>query len=79
MVLNQPVKLGMGYGLNSEYSPISPNPHACWWGGWGGSLVVNDLDANLTYAYMMNKMAVQLVGDLRAAGPLMATYAAIAG
>ena len=79
LVLNQPVKMGMGYGLNSEYSPISPNPHACWWGGWGGSLVVNDLDANLTYAYMMNKMAEQLVGDLRAAGPLMATYAAIAG
>ena len=79
LVLNQPVKLGIGYGLNSEYSPISPNAHACWWGGWGGSIVVNDLDANLTYAYMMNKMALTLVGDLRAAGPLMATYAAVAG
>lgn len=79
LVLNQPVKLGIGYGLNSEYSPISPNAHACWWGGWGGSIVVNDLDANLTYAYMMNKMALTLVGDMRAAGPLMATYAAIAG
>jgi CubicO group peptidase (beta-lactamase class C family) len=78
LVLNQPVKLGVGYGLNSEYSPISPNPRACWWGGWGGSLVVNDLDAELTYAYVMNKMAVSLVGDLRAAGPLMATYGAIA-
>jgi hypothetical protein len=39
---------------------------------------VNDLDAELTYAYVMNKMAVSLVGDLRAAGPLMATYGAIA-
>jgi hypothetical protein len=26
----------------------------------------------------MNKMAVQLVGDMRAAGPLMATYGVIA-
>ena len=72
------MKFGVGYGLNSEYSPVSPNPRACWWAGWGGSLVVNDLDAELTYAYAMNKMAVQLVGDLRAAGPLMATYGVIA-
>jgi CubicO group peptidase (beta-lactamase class C family) len=78
LVLNQPVKFGVGYGLNSEYSPVSPNPRACWWAGWGGSLVVNDLDAELTYAYAMNKMAVQLVGDMRAAGPLMATYGVIA-
>ncbi|MEY3531518.1 MAG: hypothetical protein RLY68_520, partial [Actinomycetota bacterium] len=30
------IKNTMGYGLNSEHSPLSPNPRACFWGGWGG-------------------------------------------
>lgn len=78
LVLGMPIKFGMGYGLNSEFSPISPNARACFWGGWGGSLVVNDLDAELTFAYVMNRMGNGTVGDLRSAGPLMATYGAIA-
>lgn len=77
LVLGMPVRFGMGYGLNSEYAPISPNPRACFWGGWGGSLIVNDLDAGLSFAYVMNRMGAGTVGDLRSAGPLMATYAAI--
>jgi CubicO group peptidase (beta-lactamase class C family) len=67
----------MGYGLNSEHMPISPNPRACFWGGWGGSLIVNDLDAGMTFAYVMNRMGAGTVGDLRSAGALMATYAVI--
>jgi CubicO group peptidase (beta-lactamase class C family) len=78
VVLGVPMKFGMGYGLNSEHSPLSPNPRACFWGGWGGSLVVNDLDAELTFAYVMNRMGNGTVGDLRAAGPLMALFGAIA-
>ncbi|CAB4610575.1 unannotated protein [freshwater metagenome] len=77
LVLGVPMKFGMGYGLNSEFSPISPNARACFWGGWGGSLVVNDLDAELTFAYVMNRMGDGTVGDMRAAGPLMATYGVI--
>ena len=77
LVLGMPAKFGMGYGLNSENVPISPNPRACFWGGWGGSLVVNDLDAQMTFAYVMNRMGAGTVGDLRSAGPLMATYGAI--
>ena len=78
VVLGVPMKFGMGYGLNSEHSPLSPNPRACFWGGWGGSLVVNDLDAELTFAYVMNRMGNGTVGDMRAAGPLMALFGAIA-
>ena len=77
LVLGVPSRFGMGYGLNSEYTPISPNARACFWGGWGGSLIVNDLDANLSFAYVMNRMGAGTVGDMRSAGPLMATYAAI--
>jgi hypothetical protein len=38
---------------------------------------VNDLDASMSFAYVMNRMGAGTVGDLRSAGPLMATYAAI--
>ncbi|MCX6515809.1 MAG: serine hydrolase [Actinobacteria bacterium] len=78
LILGVPMKFGMGYGLNSEFTPLSPNARACFWGGWGGSLVVNDLDAGLTYAYVMNRMGQGTTGDMRAALPLMATFGAIA-
>src|SRR5439155_14818224 len=53
LILGVPVRLGIGYGLVSPEMPLSPNPRACFWGGWGGSIVVNDLDARLTVAYVM--------------------------
>lgn len=74
MVLGVPMVFGMGYGLNSEHTPLSANKNACFWGGWGGSLCVNDLDANLTYTYVMNRMGNGTVGDVRGAGPLMAAF-----
>ena len=51
---------------------MGPNPSTCFWGGWGGSLVVNDLDANLTVAYVMNRMGEGTVGDVRGAGIVLA-------
>ncbi len=78
LVLQLPTRLGMGYGLNSDAMPISPNANACFWGGWGGSIVVNDLDARLTVAYVMNRMGEGTVGDLRGAGLVMAAYASLA-
>lgn len=74
MVLGVPMVFGMGYGLNSEHTPLSANANACFWGGWGGSLCVNDLDANLTYTYVMNRMGNGTVGDVRGAMPLMAAF-----
>jgi len=32
----------------------------------------------MSFAYVMNRMGAGTVGDMRSAGPLMATYAAIA-
>lgn len=77
LVLGMPVRFGMGYGLSSDMMPISPNPNTCFWGGWGGSLVVVDQDAHLCFAYVMNKMAGGTVGDARAGGPAMALYEAL--
>jgi len=79
LVLGVPVRFGMGYGLTSKDFPLGPNPHTCFWGGWGGSLVINDADARVCIAYVMNKMGLGTTGDARAAGLAMATFQALAG
>ena len=77
LVLGIGVTFGVGYGLNSPRAPISPNPRVCYWGGWGGSLVVNDVDAGFTMAYVMNRMGEGTVGDDRAHTILRAVYASL--
>jgi CubicO group peptidase (beta-lactamase class C family) len=47
----------------------------CSWGGWGGSVVLVDLDARLTVAYVMNQMLEEgPLGDDRGVEILMAAY-----
>jgi CubicO group peptidase (beta-lactamase class C family) len=77
LVLGIGVTFGVGYGLNSPRNPISPNARVCYWGGWGGSLVVNDVDAGFTMAYVMNRMGEGTVGDDRAHTLLRAIYASL--
>ena len=78
LVLGVPIRFGLGYGLNSEEMPLSPNPRTCFWGGWGGSLIIVDLDARLAIAYVMNKMGEGTLGDARGASIVAATYGALA-
>lgn len=65
LVLGVPIRWGLGFGLTSKEIPLGPNPRAFFWGGWGGSLVVIDLDARLGFSYVMNKMGSGLVGHAR--------------
>ena len=70
LVLGQPIRFGMGFGLSGELMPVGP--HTCYWGGWGGSVIVIDLDARLSVSYVMNRMESGLVGDLRGGAIVMA-------
>jgi CubicO group peptidase (beta-lactamase class C family) len=77
LVLGQPIRWGLGWGLSSKEMPVGPNPRTFYWGGRGGSAVVMDLDANLSFAYVMNGMSGNILGDNRAAGPAMALFSTI--
>jgi CubicO group peptidase (beta-lactamase class C family) len=56
LVLNTPIRWGLGVELNTPERPLSPNERSCSWGGAGGSMIVMDLDARMSWAYAMNKM-----------------------
>ena len=56
-----------------------PNPNTMYWGGYGGSLVIIDMDARTTFGYVMNKMAGTTTGDMRAFGLAMAMWEALNG
>jgi CubicO group peptidase (beta-lactamase class C family) len=76
LVVGVPFRLGIGYGLRSDITPHLPAGRVCWWGGWGGSLVVNDLDRRASFAYMMNRMGPSDGTDTRAARLAVAALAA---
>jgi len=74
-VLRAESRFGMGFGLGTELMPL---PDRCfYWGGWGGSVAIIDLDRRLTISYVMNRMAGELSGDLRAAGVVLAAMAGV--
>lgn len=77
LVLILPIRFGLGWGLTSKEMPIGPNPRTFYWGGWGGSLAVVDLDAKLSFSYVMNKMNSNLTGDIRTVRLVRALYKAL--
>lgn len=77
LVLGRPVRLGLGFGLTSEEMPL-PNDRCCFWGGWGGSLAIVDMEHRASISYVMNDMRDDVDGDLRAANVVLATYRALA-
>lgn len=76
-VLMIPARFGIGFGLPNETMPLPADRRLCFWGGWGGSLVVNDLDNHLTFAFAMNRMGAGTVGDDRGLTLLAAALAVV--
>ncbi|WP_410623501.1 serine hydrolase domain-containing protein [Amycolatopsis sp. cmx-8-4] len=65
-VLGARIRYGMGYAVQGR---------SCSWGGWGGSLVMNDFDRRMTVAYVMNRMLEQgPLGDDRGLSVVLATF-----
>ena len=79
LVLGVPIKMGLGYGLpQPALLPWIPEGRICFWGGWGGSIVIVDTERRLCLAYMMNKMAPGIIGGPNAAALTAALYDIVA-
>ncbi len=59
------IRYGLGYGIFDR---------SIGWGGFGGSMVMVDLDARMSVAYVMNQMFNDGMGDHRALGIVIAAY-----
>ena len=77
LVLGIPVRFGMGFGLPGGMVPL-PNPNSCYWGGYGGSIAIVDMDTQTTFSYVMNRMEGTTTGDARGFALVMATWQAMA-
>jgi CubicO group peptidase (beta-lactamase class C family) len=78
LVLGVPLRFGIGYALpETETVPYVPQGRCCYWGGWGGSEIVADLDRRVTLAYMMNNMAPGIIGSDRSEAYVRAAYACL--
>ena len=65
-VLVIPLRFGIGFGLPEPRSfPFMPDEKICFWGGWGGSMVVMNPGRRATLAYAMNKMGQGTTGTER--------------
>jgi CubicO group peptidase (beta-lactamase class C family) len=78
LVLALPLRFGIGFALpKPETVPYIPEGKICFWGGWGGSMIVMDLERRLTIGYTMNRMAPGIIGSDRAESYLTAVYDAL--
>ena len=79
LVLGVPMRFGIGYALaKPETVPFVPSDERiCFWGGWGGSMVLMNPDRRTTAAYVMNKMGQGTLGNERTARYAKLIYEAI--
>jgi len=78
LVLGVPLRWGIGYGLpRPDLLPWIPDEKICFWGGWGGSMIIMDTGRRMTISYMMNKMAPGIIGSDRSAAYGQAIYDAL--
>jgi CubicO group peptidase (beta-lactamase class C family) len=78
LVLQQPLRFGLGFGLRHADRPLA-NDRCCYWNGWGGSKALVDMENRLSLSYVMNDMRHNLTGYARAEQLLDAAYASLDG
>ncbi len=82
LVLGVPLRFGIGYGLPVPVTlPYVPDEKICFWGGWGGSVIIMDVGRRMTILVtMMNKMGPGPIirGSDRSEQYVRAIYASLA-
>jgi len=79
LVLGFPIEFGLGYGLSGAEGHFGPNPQAFGHDGFGGSAVGVDPEAGLAFAYVMNRMGMNLVDDPRKMAIIDGVYRSLGG
>lgn len=74
LVLSLPITYGIGYGLPGPSAPEVPSGRVCWWTGYGGAIVVNDLDRRTTLAYAPNRLENHMLSSPRTDGYLRTAF-----
>lgn len=81
LVTGLPMRLGVGFGLTGgdTFAAWFPEQEGriAFWGGWGGSIVIMDLERRMTVAYVMNKMEMTVLGNERTKEYVRAVYEAV--
>ncbi len=75
VLMGLPLRFGLGFGLIGQVVQL-PNENCMFWGGYGGSQILIDMENRATYCYVMNKMGDGLLGDMRSADLIGAVRAA---
>jgi CubicO group peptidase (beta-lactamase class C family) len=73
-ILGFPIRNGLGFAVSGGVFAF-PNPNTIYWGGYGGSLAIVDMDARTSIAYAMNRM-LKTNDDMRALGLAMEVWKA---
>ncbi|GAA3525931.1 EstA family serine hydrolase [Amycolatopsis ultiminotia] len=72
------LRWGIGYALPDPRTVgWIPEGRIAFWGGWGGSMAIMDLDRHVTISYVMNNMGPDILGSPRAAAYTTAVYRAL--
>ena len=72
------MRFGFGYALSAALAADwIPAGKVCFWGGWGGSMTIMDLDRKVTITYVMNRMARATIGSDRSAAYVREIYAVL--
>jgi CubicO group peptidase (beta-lactamase class C family) len=84
IVAGFPLRWGMGYGIynatmDAIYGGRLAGRRVAFWGGSGGSVVVNDLDSRMTITYVMNKHVEHGGLDQRGVDIIVAAFDSLAG
>lgn len=80
LVTGMNIRFGVGFALSGKDTDLDwlPEGRVCTWGGYGGSIVIMDLDRRLTISYTMNKMdSTGGLGSERTRSYVKAIYGAL--
>ncbi|MET0838982.1 MAG: serine hydrolase domain-containing protein [Marmoricola sp.] len=75
LVLGVNLRFGIGYALpETQTVPYVDQGKTCYWGGWGGSVIMCEVENGVTISYMMNRMAPGIIGSDRSEAYVTAVH-----